>query len=68
MLEPWEMKSRIKRTMISKSLRLKKDEPLWKWVARIGDHYGWSDEEREVVSDVSKISYIHGSKDCQEVF
>lgn len=53
--------------MIPKSLRLKKDEPLWKGVARIGDHYGWSKEEREAVSDISKTSYIHGSKDAQEV-
>ena len=53
--------------MIPKSLRLKKDEPLYKWVARIADHYGWSDEEREVVSHVSKTSYIHGSKDAQEI-
>ena len=53
--------------MTPKSLRLKKGEPLWKWVARIGDHYGWSDEEREAVSEVSKTSYIHGSKYAQEV-
>ena len=53
--------------MTPKSLRLKKDEPLWKWVARLGDHYGWSDEEREAVSEVSKTSYIHGSNDAQEV-
>ena len=53
--------------MIPKTLRWKKDEPLYKWVARIADHYGWSDEVREVVSDISKTSYIHGANDTQEV-
>lgn len=53
--------------MTPKSLRLKKDEPLWKWVARLGDHYGWNDEEREAVSEVSKTSYIRGSNDAQKV-
>lgn len=53
--------------MIPKNLRLKKNEPPIYRVARLADHYGWSDEEREVVSDISKTSYIHGSRDAQDI-
>ena len=50
-----------------KALRLKKDEPLHKWCDRIAEYYRFGDELREVLAEVSKASYIHGSNDTSRV-
>ena len=52
---------------MKKSLNIRKDEPLYKWIDRLAEHFGWTPDEREVVEDVSKESYIHGSRDAQEI-
>ena len=46
------------------NLRIKKNEPLYKWIERIADYYNFGDELREMLSEVSKESYIHGSNDA----
>lgn len=52
---------------MEKELRPRKDEPLYKWIDRLADHFGWTPDEREAVGDVSRESYIHGSRDAQEM-
>ena len=53
---------------MKKQLNIQKDEPLYQWIDRLAEHFGWTQEERETVGEVSKESYIHGSMDAQEVF
>lgn len=52
---------------MERTLRIRKDEPLYKWIERLASHYRWTEEVREAVSEVSKTSYIHGSRDAQEM-
>lgn len=52
---------------MKKNLRLKPNETLAEWIARLALHFGWSDEEREAVRDVSITSYTHGSNDAIKV-
>lgn len=52
---------------MKKQLQIKKGEPLYKWVNRIAEHYNLSQEMKDVLSEVSKESYIHGSVDAQEI-
>lgn len=52
---------------MKKQLQIKKGEPLYKWVNRIGEHYNLSKEMKDVLSDVSKESYIQGSVDAREI-
>lgn len=52
---------------MEKALRLKKDEPLHKWLDRIAKRYNFGEQLREVLGEVSKISYIHGSNDAIKV-
>ena len=49
---------------MKKQLRIKKSEPLYKWIERIADYWNFGDELKEVLSEVSKESYIHGSNDA----
>lgn len=51
---------------MKKSLNIRKDEPLYQWIDRLAEHFGWTAEEREIVGDISKTSYLHGSRDAQE--
>lgn len=51
---------------MKKKLRYKKGEPLHKWVERIADYWNFDQELREILSEVSKTSYIHGSNDAIE--
>ena len=53
---------------MKKSLNIRKDEPLHKWIDRLAEHFGWTADEREAVGDVSRESYIHGSRDAQEIW
>lgn len=52
---------------MKKELRLKKGEPLHKWLDRIAEYWNFGEELREMLGEVSKTSYIHGSKDAQDV-
>lgn len=52
---------------MNKQLQIKKGEPLYKWVNRIAEHYKLSQEMKDVLSEVSKESYIQGSVDAQEI-
>lgn len=52
---------------MKKQLQIKKGEPLYKWVNRIAEHYNLSKEMKDVLSDVSKVSYIHGSNNATEI-
>ena len=52
---------------MKKELRLKKGEPLHKWLDRIDEYWNFGEELREMLGEVSKTSYIHGSKDAQDV-
>lgn len=46
-------------------IRYKKGEPLHKWIERIADYWHFDEELKEVLSEVSKTSYIQGSNDAQ---
>lgn len=48
-------------------IRYKKGEPLHKWIDRIADYWHFDEELKEVLSEVSKTSYIHGSNDAQKI-
>lgn len=52
---------------MKKQLQIKKCEPLYEWVNRIAEHYNLSKEMKDVLSDVSKESYIQGSVDAQKI-
>lgn len=52
---------------MKKQLKIKKGEQLYKWVNRISEHYNLSKEMKDVLSEVSKESYIQGSVDAQEI-
>lgn len=52
---------------MKKHLRLKKGEPLHKWLDRIAEYWNFGKELREMLGEVSKTSYIHGSNDAQKV-
>ena len=52
---------------MKKQLKIKKDEPLFKWIERIADYWNFDEELREVLSEVSKESYIQGSNAATEV-
>ena len=52
---------------MKKQLQIKKGEPLYEWVNRIAEHYNLSQEMKDVLSDVSKESYIQGSVDAQKI-
>lgn len=49
---------------MKKHLRIKKGEPLHKWLDRIADYWNFGDELREMLGEISKESYIHGSNDA----
>ena len=53
--------------MQRKKLNLKKNEPLHKWLDRIAEYYNLGEELREVLGEVSKESYIHGTNDAYQV-
>ena len=53
---------------MKKELEKRKDEPLYKWIERIARYYRWTDEETDVVSQISKQSYFNGSNDAIGVF
>lgn len=48
---------------MKKELRIKKNEPLHEWLDRIANYWNFDTELREVLGEVSKESYIHGSND-----
>ena len=52
---------------MKKELRIKKDEPLHEWLDRIANYWNFDTELREVLGEVSKESYIKGSKDTVKV-
>lgn len=52
---------------MKKQLQIKKGEPLYEWVNRISEHYNLSKEMKDVLSVVSKESYIQGSVDAQKI-
>lgn len=46
---------------MKKILQIKKNEPLHEWLDRIANYWNFNDELREILSEVSKTSYIQGS-------
>ena len=46
---------------MKKELRKRKDEPLHEWLDRIADYWNFNEELREILSEISKTSYIQGS-------
>lgn len=52
---------------MKRSLKLKKDEKLSDWISRIAKNYGFSDEIKEVLREISVKSYIHGTNDAVDV-
>ena len=57
---------------MKRDLKIKKDEPLYKWIERLVADYDervWSTIEFEqVLTVVSKESYIHGTNDAGKVY
>lgn len=49
---------------MKKILQIKKNEPLHKWLDRIADYWNFNEELREILSEISKTSYIQGSNDA----
>lgn len=54
-----------------KALQLKKDERLYEWIDRIVKYYETRNIDsktlRDILHDVSVHSYVHGTRDAQEV-
>ena len=46
---------------MKKQLKLKKDEPLHKWLDRIAEYWHFGEELRELIGEISKESYIQGT-------
>ena len=46
---------------MKKILQIKKNEPLHEWLDRIADYWNFNEELREILSEISKTSYIQGS-------
>ena len=51
---------------MKKQLQIKKGEPLHEWLDRIAAYWNFGDELREMLGEVSKTSYIHGSNDTSK--
>ena len=55
-----------------RELKIKRDEPLYKWVERLVSDYDervWSTIEfQQVLTEVSKESYIHGTEAAHKVY
>ena len=49
---------------MKKELKIKKDEPLHKWLDRIAEYWNFGTELREMLGEISKESYIQGSNDA----
>lgn len=47
-----------------KDCKRKKDEPLHEWIERICNIFHIGDEIKEVITSISKESYIDGSNDA----
>ena len=43
--------------------KIREDESLAMWRARISDTFNLSDQVREIIREVSITSYIHGTND-----
>ena len=43
--------------------KIREDESLAMWRARIADTFNLSDQVREIIREVSITSYIHGTND-----
>ena len=56
---------------MKRSLKRRKEEPLYAWCNRLADYYRDNDVDaktfHEIVFEVSKESYIHGCHDMQPV-
>ena len=52
---------------MKKALRPQKDEPIHAWITRIAEELHLDKETEEIMREVAKESYIHGSRDAQEV-
>ena len=52
---------------MKKELKIKKDEPLHKWLDRIAKYWNFGAELREMLGEISKESYIQGSNDAIKV-
>ena len=57
---------------MKRNLQLKDGERLCDWCDRITDHIMAHDLDqktlRDIIGEVSKMSYIHGSRDTQQIF
>lgn len=51
---------------MKKQLKIKKGEPLHKWLDRIAAYWNFGEELREILSVISKESYIQGSNDTSK--
>ena len=51
---------------MKKKFEIKKGEKLHEWIGRLADYWNFGDELREMLSEISKVSYIHGSNDAIE--
>ena len=51
----------------SKGLRLRNDETLHDWCDRIAATMELGEQQRQVLHEVAKWSYIKGSNDTQEI-
>lgn len=52
---------------MKRTLKKRKDEPLYRWIDRIAAALNMTDWQKEAMLEVSKESYIRGSNDAHEI-
>lgn len=52
---------------MKRTLKIRKGEPIHKWINRIGNTLNMTDEQIEAMQEVAKQSYIQGSNDATEL-
>lgn len=52
---------------MKRTLKIRKGEPIHKWINRIGNTLNMTDEQIETMQEVAIQSYIKGSNDADEL-
>lgn len=52
---------------MKKELKIRKDEPIYDWLNRIQKHYKLSNEMRDILREVSIVSYTAGSNAVMKI-
>lgn len=53
---------------MKRTLKIRKGEPIYKWINRIGNTLNMTDEQIEAMQEVAIRSYIQGSNDADNIY